>query len=1068
MNLSRRILLLAIPPAVSLLSTVAWAQPSPVITLVANAEGGSLTIAPNTWVEIKGSNLAPAGVSSPNCAPGYCWQASDFVNNQLPVKLHGVSVTVNGKSAYVYYISPTQVNILTPPDTAQGAVMVQVTANNGSSQPFAVQEQSLSPSFFVFNGGPYVAATHVGGALLGPASLYAGLTTPAKPGEVVVLYANGFGSTSTAVVAGSETQSGTLSPLPVVTIGGINATVQFAGLVAPGEFQFNVVVPMNAPSGDNALIATYGGAEASPAGMFTIQGSAPAPTSVTFYVAPNGNDIWSGTLAAPNSTNTDGPLATFDRARALVQSIAKAGLTQVNVQFRAGTYFLPATEMFTAADSGSATMQIVYQGYPGDASPVISGGVRVQNWTNSGGNTWKATLPTSTQYFENLFYNGVRRLRPRLGVSSSSPLGTYYRNIGPIYLSGANAPPPPANAPNANCSEYFLGSGWECFDRFQYNPSDPIVNTWKNLAPPAGNPCGQPAGNSALAGDIELVDFEQYSVSKLRISCVDTKNQIVYLTGATATEADHPTAHGFIANHRYLIENVQDDLTQPGQWFLDRSANPWTLTYLANPGENPNTDTVIVPQLEQVLVASNLQYVTFRGLTFEHDNYTMPATGYDGASDIIAGVSFQNSQHIAFDSSIVAETSGVGLEFISCIDKTSPNWCVSFNTGGVASNNVIENSAFYDLAADGLRIGISGNPTDTNSNVVQFNTVQNTVVEGYGRLFPSSKGITQGQGHDNLYTHNDVYDGYKGAIKVCYCANSDVNAPFTNNNIISFNHVYNLFQGIMNDSGSIYFGVGTPSPPSSGTGNKMLNNKVHDVNDASVMDSDGYGGDGLYADDFSGLVDMENNLVYRVSGNAISFSGPRAGLNQSSTVKNNILAFARQSLVNSYDPYSFNTVPPLPMFFTASNNLFYFDRNAADSFYVEGGCTYAGEAFTAYEQWTSNLYWRTDGAFATDPQAFHVQQSLDASGNCGDMKLWAYYTFASWNGLGEDAQGVVQNPGFNNPAYPADDYSLPKGSPGAGFVVFDLSQPGRSNPVIDPPQVPPTFPTKTFNPATDF
>ena len=164
------------------------------------------------------------------------------------------------------------------------------------------------------------------------------------------------------------------------------------------------------------------------------------------------------------------------------------------------------------------------------------------------------------------------------------------------------------------------------------------------------------------------------------------------------------------------------------------------------------------------------------------------------------------------------------------------------------------------MASDGIRIGTSGNSTDTNANVPQFNTVQNTVVEGYGRVFPGSKGITQGQGHDNLYTHNDVYDGYKGAIKVCYCANSDLNPPFTNNNIISFNHVYNLFQGIMNDSGSLYFGVGTPSPPPSGTGNRMLNNKVHDVNDASVMDSDGYGGDGLYADDFSGLVDMENNL----------------------------------------------------------------------------------------------------------------------------------------------------------------------------------------------------------------
>jgi len=84
------------------------------------------------------------------------------------------------------------------------------------------------------------------------------------------------------------------------------------------------------------------------------------------------------------------------------------------------------------------------------------------------------------------------------------------------------------------------------------------------------------------------------------------------------------------------------------------------------------------------------------------------------------------------------------------------------------------------------------------------------------------------------------------------------------------------------------------------------------------------------------------------------------------------------------------------------------------------------------------------------------------------MKLWMYYTFANWKGLGEDVQSLVQNPGFNSPAYPADDYTLPKGSPGAGFVVFDPSQAGRSNPVIKPPAVPATLPTKTFNPATDF
>lgn len=81
----------------------------PAVSLVENAVGGGAAIAPNTWVQINGTNLAPTGDSR-------TWQNSDFINGQLPAQLDGVSVTVNGKNAFVYYISPVQVNILTPPD----------------------------------------------------------------------------------------------------------------------------------------------------------------------------------------------------------------------------------------------------------------------------------------------------------------------------------------------------------------------------------------------------------------------------------------------------------------------------------------------------------------------------------------------------------------------------------------------------------------------------------------------------------------------------------------------------------------------------------------------------------------------------------------------------------------------------------------------------------------------------------------------------------------------------------------------------------------------------------------
>ncbi len=466
--------------AILLAPPVLRAQTSPAIALVANAEGERAIIAPNTWVEVKGSNLAPAGDSR-------IWQTPDFVNGQLPTKLDGVGVMVNGKAAYVYYISPTQVNILTPADTLPASVTVVVTNNGALSAAYTVAAQNASPSSFVINGGPYVLAQHIADySLVGPANLYPGSTTAAKAGETVVLYANGFGPVTPAVVNGAESQTGTLPAMTAVKIGGVAAQVNYAGINGPpGLFQFNVIVPAGLPGGDNLLTASYNGVSTSPAALIAIQASTTS-TFQTFYVAPNGNDSWTGTLASPNPAGTDGPFANFDQARAAVRSLPlnKSGLSQVNVEFRGGTYILPATEMFAAADSGSAITAIVYQNFPGE-TPVFSGGMRVANWTNTGGNVWKTTLPDSTQYFENQFYNGVRRLRPRLG----GYLGTYYRYIGPVYLSGAA---PPASPPDPNCTEYFAGSGWECFDRFQYSRADPIASTWKNLAPARRKPL-QPA-----------------------------------------------------------------------------------------------------------------------------------------------------------------------------------------------------------------------------------------------------------------------------------------------------------------------------------------------------------------------------------------------------------------------------------------------------------------------------------------------------------------------------------------------------------------------------------------------
>ena len=217
----------------------------PVISFAGNAEGESGIIAPNTWVELKGANLSNTQ---------RMWgQPGDFGpnNTMLPTSLDGVSVTVNGKAAYVYYVSGTQVNILTPPDALPTlpAANVNITVtNNGQAGPaFAVQAQPLSASLFVFDGTHTVAQHFPSYTDVGPATLFPGLTTPAQPGETILVYANGFGPTSTPVVSGSLSQSGSLATLPDVRIGGLEAAVGSANLIGPGLFQFNVTIPLNAP-----------------------------------------------------------------------------------------------------------------------------------------------------------------------------------------------------------------------------------------------------------------------------------------------------------------------------------------------------------------------------------------------------------------------------------------------------------------------------------------------------------------------------------------------------------------------------------------------------------------------------------------------------------------------------------------------------------------------------------------------------------------------------------------------------------------------------------------------------
>ena len=239
------------------------AAPSFISADVVNGASFAPLVAANTWTSIFGGGLASTIRS---------WAATDFTGAKLPTVIDGVGVTVNGEAAYISYVSPMQLNFLTPTDIPTGPVQIQVTNNGEVSANVTATIRNAAPGFFWLAGNKYVAATHANGALIGPTTLVAGATSPAARNETIVFYGAGFGLTSPAAQNGSTFNTPLpLVTLPTVTIGGAQATVTYGGLVGTGLYQINVVVPASVSSGDNAVVASVGGQQSQASAFISVQ-----------------------------------------------------------------------------------------------------------------------------------------------------------------------------------------------------------------------------------------------------------------------------------------------------------------------------------------------------------------------------------------------------------------------------------------------------------------------------------------------------------------------------------------------------------------------------------------------------------------------------------------------------------------------------------------------------------------------------------------------------------------------------------------------------------------------------
>jgi len=572
--------------------------------------------------------------------------------------------------------------------------------------------------------------------------------------------------------------------------------------------------------------------------VIALSGPAAVGAGREFYVSVGGSDDAAGTK--------DAPFATIARARDAIRKLGKpSGAT---VWIDRGRYFISKPLELTPADSGTENAHVTYAALKGQ-KVVISGARQIPSWRKESGDIWIADLPdvkAGKWYFRQLFA-GERRLTrartPNAGhLTTAGALSKFAEPAKKRYGGYRGASRLRREQPDAFCG-------------FSFRDGD--IKKWDDYR------------------NAEIITFHSWESSWQTIRKIDPVRRDVHFN----SPCRYPIGF-FSLKCRYRIENIAAALDSPGEWMLDKSSGK--LRYFARKDEDPNKMDMLAPASQQLLVITgdakakrSVEYVTFRGLSFQHAQYPMGI--YDVAKNwpdkaLKVYPDWPKKFAPGYTDSQAAPLAGQAIELVYASDITFEGCRIAhcgayaIKIGRRCSRNRIAYCRMEDLGGGGVLIGMDVRSVKgrvPSSDAPSHNVVVNSVIKGCSLVHPSAVGVWIAQARYNRIAHNEIADvGYAGVHLGWTWGRSE---NYSDHNTIEANDIHHVMRDLADAGGLYSLGVLT--------GSAYRANYIHDI--IRAQGAIGAPTDGIFLDEGSQSLLVERNVLRNVGPSPVRFNKNR-------------------------------------------------------------------------------------------------------------------------------------------------------------------------------------------------